>query len=59
MASAQTDLGEDALAGEQLGAQADHEAEHGQTAIPGLSEGDETEAGSGLSHARDEVLRAM
>ncbi len=50
MGSAQTELAEDALAGEQLGAQADHEAEHGQTAIPGLGEGDKTEAGGGSSH---------
>ena len=50
MRSAQAQLAEDALAGEQFGAQADHEAEHGQAAIPGFSEGDETEAGRGLSH---------
>jgi hypothetical protein len=43
-------LAEDALAGEQLGAHADHEAEHGQAAIPGFSEGDETEARRGLSY---------
>ena len=40
--SAEADLGQDALAGQQLGAEADDEAEHGQTAIPGLSEVDET-----------------
>ena len=39
--SAEADLGEDALAGQQLGTEADDEAEHGQTAIPGLSEVDE------------------
>ena len=43
--SAEADLAEDALAGQQLGAEADHEAHHGQAAIPGLSEVDETEAG--------------
>jgi len=48
--SAQADLGEDALAGEQLGGQADHEAEHGQAAIPGFSERDKAEAGGGVSH---------
>ena len=49
--SAQADLAEDALAGEQFGGEADHEAEHGQTAIPGLSEGNKTEAGGGgVSH---------
>ena len=36
-------MGEDALAGEQFGAKADHKAEHGQAAIPGLGERDETE----------------
>ena len=39
--SAEADLGKDALAGQQLGTEADDEAEHGQTAIPGLSEVDE------------------
>ena len=48
--SSQADLGEDALAGEQLGAEPDHEAEHGQAAIPGFGEGNETEAGGGVSH---------
>ena len=48
--SAEADLGEDALAGQQLGAEADHEAQHGQTAVPGLSEIDEAEAGVGVSH---------
>ena len=43
--SAEADLGQDALAGEQLCAEADDETEHGETAIPGLSEVDETEAG--------------
>jgi hypothetical protein len=48
--SAQADLSEDALTGEQLGAQTDHEAQHGQAAIPGFGEGNETEAGGGVSH---------
>lgn len=48
--SAESDLGEDALAGEQLGGQANDEAEHGQATIPGFSESDETEAGGGISH---------
>ena len=42
--SAETDLGEDALAGQQLGAEADHKAQHGQAAVPGFSEVDEAEA---------------
>jgi hypothetical protein len=46
--SAQTDLGQNALAGEQFGAQTDHEAQHGQTTIPGLGEGDESDAVSPL-----------
>jgi hypothetical protein len=54
MASAETDLGQDALAGEELGAEADHEAEHGQATIPGFGEADETEAGGGVGH---ETLR--
>ena len=48
--SAEADLGQDALAGQQLGAEADHEAEHGQATVPGLSEVDEAEAGVGVSH---------
>jgi len=48
--SAQADLGQDALAGEQFRRQADHEAKHGQAAIPGFSERNETEAGGGVSH---------
>ena len=48
--SAQTDLLKNALAGEQFGGKADYEAQHRQTAIPGLGEGHEAEAGSGVSH---------
>ena len=48
--SAQTDLAQDALAGEQLGAQADHEAKHGQPAIPGFGKGDESVTGGGVGH---------
>jgi hypothetical protein len=47
VSSAQADLGEDALAGEQLGGQADHETHHGQAAIPGFGEVHEAEAGLG------------
>ena len=57
--SAQPDLGEDALAGEQLGAKTDHKSEHGQAAIPCLGEGNKTEAGSGLSHERSQALLQM
>ena len=42
--SAEADLGQDALAGQELGAEADHEAHHGETAVPGFSEVDEAEA---------------
>ena len=42
--SAEADLGQDALAGQQLSAEADDETHHGQTAIPGFSEVDEAEA---------------
>ena len=48
--SAEADLGQDALAGEQLGTQADHEAHHGQAAIPGFSKVDEAEAGCVVRH---------
>ena len=48
--SAEANLGQDALAGEQFGTQADHEAHHGQPAIPGFSEVDEAEAGCVVRH---------
>ena len=48
--SAEADLGQDALASQELGTQTDDEAEHGQTTIPGLSEIDKTEAGIRVSH---------
>ena len=43
--STEADLAEDALAGEQFGAEADHEAEHGQPAIPGFSKGHKAKTG--------------
>ena len=50
-AGSETELAEDSLAGEQFGAQADHETEHGKAAIPGFSEVDEAEAAfCGVSH---------
>jgi len=48
--SAEADLAENALAGQELGGQTDHETHHGQAAIPGLGEGHKTEAGVGVSH---------
>ena len=48
--SAEADLGKDALAGEDLGGEANHETEHGQAAIPGFREGNEAETGSCFSH---------
>ena len=42
--STEANLSQDALTGEKLGAKADDETEHGETAIPGLSEVDETKA---------------
>ena len=47
MESVQTQLAEDALAGQQLRTQADHEAEHGQAAIPGFSEATKPKRGVG------------
>ena len=41
--SAEADLGQDALAGQELGAETDHEAHHGEPTIPLLSEGGEAE----------------
>ena len=58
--SAEADLGQDALAGEQLGAKTDHETEHGQTAVPGFSEVDEAEAGlCGIRHGGRPVTDPM
>ena len=54
--SAQTDLAEDSLAGEQLGGEADREAQHGQAAIPGFGEIHKPEAcgrRGGVSHRKD------
>ncbi len=48
--SAQADLGEDALTGQQFRGQADHEAQHGQASVPGFRESDEAEARGGISH---------
>jgi len=48
--STQADLVKDALAGEQLGCQTNHEAEHRQATIPSFGESHETEAGRGVSH---------
>ena len=48
--SAQTQLAQDSLTGEELGAKSDHETEHGETPIPGFSKSDKTETGSGFSH---------
>ena len=50
--SAQADLAENALAGQQFGGQTDDETHHGQAAVPGLSESHKTEAGVGVSHGR-------
>ncbi len=55
--STQADLGEDALAGEQFGGKTDHEAEHGEAAVPGFGEADETEAGGVVSHGWDVAKR--
>ena len=43
--SAEADLGEDALAGQKLSAEADDESHHGEAAIPGFSERREAELG--------------
>ena len=50
MDSAQTQLAQDSLAGEEFGAKSDNETEHGETTIPGFSESDKTETGGGFSH---------
>ena len=52
--STEADLGQNALAGENFGREADHEAHHGQAAVPGFGEVDETEAGLGsVRHGRN------
>ena len=48
--SAEANLAEDALAGEKLGAQTDHEAQHGKAAIPGFSKTNEAKAGGVVGH---------
>ena len=42
--SAQADLRQDALAGQEFSAEADYEPHHGEAAVPGFSEIDEAEA---------------
>ena len=59
MGSAEADLAEDALTGEQLGAEADNKAEHGQTAIPGFGKSDKAEAGGWISHGCFELFREL
>ena len=45
--SAEANLAQDALAGEQFSRKTNHEAHHGQTAIPGFSKSNEAEASWG------------
>ena len=42
--SAEADLGQNALTGQQFCTETDDETHHGQSAVPGFSEVDETEA---------------
>jgi len=54
--SAQANLTKDALAGEHLRKEANEEAHHGQTAIPGFCKINEAEAGrGGVRHGKQEV----
>jgi hypothetical protein len=55
--STQADLGKDALTGEQLGRQTNHEAEHRQATIPGFGESHETEAGRRVSHGASQKVK--
>ena len=48
--SAEADLGQNALTGQQFSAEADDEAQHGQAAVPGFSEVDEAEASCVFRH---------
>jgi hypothetical protein len=48
--SAQADLVKDSFSGEQFCGKPNHEAQHGQPAIPGFREYHEAEAGGGVSH---------
>jgi hypothetical protein len=52
-------LGKDALAREQLSAEADYETEHGEATIPGFSKFNESEAGSRISHECFSLLREL
>ncbi|MFM2172288.1 MAG: hypothetical protein RLZZ54_215 [Cyanobacteriota bacterium] len=58
-ASAEADLGQDSLASEQLSAEADHETEHGEAAIPGFCEFNKTKASGRLSHVLFRVLESI
>ncbi len=58
--STQADLAQDALAVEQFGAEANHEAEHGQAAISSLSKGHKAKMGGGDSHGlKGEAARRL
>ena len=48
----EADLGQDALTGEKLSAQADDETKHGKTAIPGFSKIYESKAGCVVRHVK-------
>ena len=59
MTSTETDLGQDSLAREQLGAKANHKSEHGKTAIPGLSKFNKTKASRRLCHVFFRVIELI
>ena len=50
--STEANLSQDALAGEKLGAKADNETKHGETAIPGFSKIYESKAGCVVRHVK-------
>jgi len=52
-------LGKDALASEQLSAEADYETKHGETTIPAFSKFNESKASSRISHDCCGLLREL
>ena len=50
--STEANLGQDALAGEKLGAKADNETKHGEAAMPGFSQIYESKAGCVVRHVK-------
>ena len=59
MTSTEADLGQNSLAREQFGTEADDKTEHGETAIPGFGKFNEAKASRRLSHVLCSVLELI